>query len=419
MGPVSFFLVTLAAIFVVGTLGEVVFKKTKIPDVLWLIVVGIVLGPVTGLLTRARLTSLAPYFAALTLIIILFEGGSRLKLKGVGRAVPRAALLALTTFVCSVAVLAPASMLARAVGILPSSWSWLHGLMLGSILGGSSSIVVMPSMAQAAVESEVADLVGLESAFTDALCVVAASAFIGIGTPGAAASASPWLALARSFGIGMAIGGGAGILWLVVLRFVARSEHAYPVTLAALFLLYVGMDNAGGSAALGILAFAVVVGNGEIIGPLLRLKGTVSLGPDVRGIHSQIAFFIKSFFFTFIGAMLGPPWGLLVFGVALALLLLAARVPGVLVVTLGSGLQRSQKKLVAVSLPRGMAAGVLATLPAAAGIPGTERLPTIVFACVLATILIFAVGFPIVRRRATAPPPPGAGRPAAAPDPAA
>ncbi|MFH0902876.1 MAG: hypothetical protein V2A73_19790, partial [Pseudomonadota bacterium] len=59
-----------------------------------------------------------------------------------------------------------------------------------------------------------------------------------------------------------------------------------------------------------------------------------------------------------------------------------------------------QRKLVIVSLPRGMAAGVLATLPASAGVAGTSQFPTIVFACVLATILVFAVGFPLVRRGA-------------------
>jgi hypothetical protein len=42
-----------------------------------------------------------------------------------------------------------------------------------------------------------------------------------------------------------------------------------------------------------------------------------------------MAFIVKSFFFTFIGAMLGPPWGLMALGVVLANVLLAARVPAV------------------------------------------------------------------------------------------
>jgi hypothetical protein len=64
-----------------------------------------------------------------------------------------------------------------------------------------------------------------------------------------------------------------------------------------------------------------------------------------------------------------------------------------------------------------MAAGVLATMPWAAGVPATEDLPNVVFAAALVTILIFAVGFPQARRGmiAAAPPAvPGPAEPAAA-----
>jgi hypothetical protein len=46
-----------------------------------------------------------------------------------------------------------------------------------------------------------------------------------------------------------------------------------------------------------------------------------------------------------------------------------------------------------------MAAGVLATLPVAAGVPGTSTLPVVVFASVFTTILVFAIGFPMLRTR--------------------
>ena len=97
-------------------------------------------------------------------------------------------------------------------------------------------------------------------------------------------------------------------------------------------------------------------------------------------------------------AMLGPPLGLLVLGVLLGLLVFGARIPGVLAATLATDFTPREKKIIMVSLPRGMAAGVLATLPAAAGVPGTDSLPTVVFAAVFTTILVFAVGFPLVRR---------------------
>jgi cell volume regulation protein A len=70
-----------------------------------------------------------------------------------------------------------------------------------------------------------------------------------------------------------------------------------------------------------------------------------------------------------------------------------------------SPLQPRQRHIVFMSVPRGVAAGVLATLPMAAGLPGMEDLSTVVFACVVGTILIFAAGFPLVMRSGSAPVP--------------
>jgi cell volume regulation protein A len=190
-----------------------------------------------------------------------------------------------------------------------------------------------------------------------------------------------------------------GAAWILLLKWLRAREHAHAITLSALLILYVFIQQVGGSAALGILTFAVIVGNAGAIGSRFGMGSELDLGADVRGMHGQIAFIIKSFFFTFIGAMLGPPWALIGLGALLGVVLLLARAPAVRLVTLGGNFEPHERDLIAVALPRGLAAGVLATLPAAAGVPGTEELPTVVFACVLTTVLIFAVGFPLVRRR--------------------
>jgi cell volume regulation protein A len=180
MNPVAQFLVTVAGIFLLGALGEAVFRRTNVPDVVWLIIAGIVLGPISGIVSREQLVGVAPYFAALTLVVVLFEGGSRLRLAELSTAAPRSGLLALLTFVTAAGVVAVISMGLAAVGWLPDGWTWKHGLLLGSILGGSSSIIIMPAMTQARVEPKVANLVNLESAFTDAFCVVGATALMGL-----------------------------------------------------------------------------------------------------------------------------------------------------------------------------------------------------------------------------------------------
>ncbi|MDH4175497.1 MAG: cation:proton antiporter, partial [Betaproteobacteria bacterium] len=377
MSDVSVMLLLVAGIFLVGALGEVVFARTRVPDVVWLIVCGWLLGPVAGVVDKAVLLEIAPYFAAFALIVILFNGGTSLKLDNVMRAAPRALLLALIGFALAAAVVAAVSMAAREVGLLPAGWTWLHGAMLGSILGGSSSIIIMPAMATARVREEVAGLVNLESAFTDALCVVCASACVAIllHHGGSNSNSDAALVLLKSFGTAFAIGAAAGLLWLFLLHLLRDAEHAYPITLAGLLLLYVGIEAMGASAAMGILTFAVVVGNARLFSRKLGMVTDIDLGMGVRGFHSQMAFIVKSFFFVMIGALLTPPWSSIALGVLLAAVLFAARWPAVRVATLGSDFGSSDRALVGVCMPRGMAAGVLATVPMAAGVTATEGLP--------------------------------------------
>jgi NhaP-type Na+/H+ and K+/H+ antiporter len=244
------------------------------------------------------------------------------------------------------------------------------------------------------VRAAVANLLNLESAFTDVFCVVGTSALMDIFKPGGGGN-SPLASLAGSFGWGLTLGLGAGALWLLALKPIRSINQPYAITLSFLILLYVLVDNSGGSAALAILTFSVIVGNAGFISKKLKLAEPLAMGQDVMGFHSQMAFFVKSFFFTFIGAMLTPPWGLILFGVLLGILLLPARFPGAWITGSKGRLDKGERLLVAVSLPRGMAAGVLATMPMAAGIAGTENFPVIVFAGVFTTILIFAVGFPL------------------------
>ena len=247
-------------------------------------------------------------------------------------------------------------------------------------------------------------LVGLESSLTDALCVVVAVVFMKLIASGQASGADAAITLTENFGLAIISGLVAGWAWMPILRALSGSQHAYPITLAALLFLSVGVETLGGNSAMAILTFSVVVGNAES----LMTKVGFSLGDSplrlddtVVAAHTQITFIIKSFFFTYIGLMLAPPWSLLVLGSVVGLVLYAARIPAARLVARPPAFSSSERDLIAIALPRGMAAGVLATLPAAAGVEGTENLPSLVFAAVATTIAVFAVGFRRIRRSAS------------------
>ncbi len=392
------YLVILAGLFLLGAVGEISFRKTQIPDVVWLIGAGVVLR-VSGFVDPQQLEPILPLFAALTLIIVLFDGGSQLVINQLVKAAPRASVMAVLGFISTTLVIAAITMLAAWSGLL-HNWTFLKGLMVGAMLGGSSSLVIMPSMQVAKVEEKVSNLVGLESALTDSLCIVLAVSLIDIIMSGHASAADSAIVLAKNFGLALLIGAAAGWAWMPVLRLLRGSTHAYPVTIAALILLYVAVESFGGSPAMAILTFAVIVGNADALMKKLGFSAgqhPLQLDDSVRIVHSQMSFIIKSFFFTYIGLMLGPPWSLLILGVVIGIGLLAARIPVVMALTGGGEFTTRQRKLITVSLPRGMAAGVLATIPTMRGMEGMENLPPLVFSAVVTSIFIFAGGFKKVR----------------------
>ncbi|MEZ4453939.1 MAG: cation:proton antiporter [Nannocystaceae bacterium] len=392
---VTVFLITIASLLMVGAIGELVFVRTRIPDALWLISVGVFLR-ISGIVDASTLHAITPYFAAMTLIIVLFDGGSRLRVGDLAKAAGRGAILAVATFFFTMIVVALFSQGLAALGLL-SPWSWIHGLMLGAIVGGSSSLILMPSLALSRAPERIANLINIESALTDALCVVFTLAFIDVLISGNASAGDAALTLLKNFGIAGGLGALLGWGFIPVMRALEGSTYAYPFTLAGLMLLYVLVDGAGGSPAMGVLAFAIVVGNAAPFTKWLHRLGPedpgIRLDARVQEVHAQISFIFKSLFFTFLGLMLSPPWGLLIMGGVLGLVLLLARLPAVFVAVRGAGLSDQEVDVAYVCLPRGMAAGALATMPHLAGVPGTAEVPTLVFSAVIASIVIFSVGF--------------------------
>ncbi len=397
MSSVDQFLTTLAAIFALGSVGGYLFSRLSIPDAIWLIGAGIVLGPVLGFLRQDTLVAIAPFFGALTIIVVLFEGGSRLQLVGVLASTPRALVVALTGFVVSTLAVALAVLAGVVVGVLPASWDWQYGALIGLTLGGSSSVVVMPAVLQAHLAPRLSNLVSLESALTDILCVVGATSMVALMAATEPSTSAPAMAIASTFGVGVVAGLAAGFVSVPFARFVRPSPYAYPLLLAALLALYVVVDVERGSAPLAVLVFAIMLGNLGLRVPSDGAHLIGSLDEATRSVHSQVTFVVKAFFFTFIGAMVGQPSPELAFGIVLGLVLVGARLVAMRGALLGSALTVPERRVVSVLGPRGLAAGVLATFPLAAGLPAANDIPVVVYSAVITTILAFAVGLPLLR----------------------
>jgi len=395
------FIVAVIAFFASGMASEILFRRTQIPDGLWLILIGIIAGPILGWVDAERLSILLPYFAPVALIVILFDGGSKLRLGSLRSTVGRSTLLALSTFAASSIVVALASWSVVVFSGLLPDWTWTKALILGCILGGSSSIVIMPTMQLAKVDATASNLVSMESAITDALCIVGTSLIITLALNmhlGALSGGEVATLFSKTIGVGFVAGVLSGALWLIILPFL-KGPYNYPTTIMFLFLLYLLTKNLGGSPAFAVLLFSIILGNSRFLGKLLRFKGQRELDHDLKTMHSQISFLVKTFFFILIGVMFNFSLSSLVIALLLTALIALVRFPAVALGLKGSEFDQQTKNLAKICLPRGLAAGVLATMPLQMGIKGMERLSAIVFTVVSFSCVIFAVLFYRARRK--------------------
>jgi cell volume regulation protein A len=391
---VSLALLISALIIVIGFLGNYLFRRTGLPDMLFLIIIGVLVGPVLKLFEPSIVMGLAPYIAALALVFILFDGGMSLNIRQVLSHSPRAVLLAVLGFIFSMLGVALLMILLYRVP-LP------YGLLFGSIYGGSSSIVVVSLASKIKVSEKCSTTLILESATTDILCIVISLAIIGIIITGQANYLAVATGITTKFAVGAVFGLIIGIIWLFLLKSVSPMPFSYMLTLAVALLTYTLSENFGGSGALSSLLFGLILGNEKEILKQLRRKETsiVAVDTGLKRFESEIAFLIRTFFFVFLGIIATiSSISLLFLGIILTLLLLLVRFGAVWLTTIGSELKK-ERSIMSFVLTRGLAAAVLATLPIQYGLLYPEVFINLAVVIIMSTAIIATVGVVVISRK--------------------
>jgi potassium/hydrogen antiporter len=357
-----------------------------------LLLFGVLLGPVLNVFTHEQLSSITPYFASLALIVILFDGGLNMNIKNAIKNSPRALILGIAGFILNVVVTA---LLCKYI----LGWRLLNGLLLGSILGGGSSIIVIALARKLGVDKKNETVLCLESILTDVLCTVGAFVIIEIILSGEVSVQAALGSVALAFGVGIVVGSLIGIAWLNILERIKGKPNIYMLTFGVLLLTFVSARNLGGTGAVSALFLGLIIGNAPQIAKLLKFKNSVSIDESVSSFHCQISFLIRSFFFVFTGLLFSfSSLNIVILGLVLSFIYLGLRFLAVKVAFLKSSIQDS-KSLITIMLPRGLAAAVLASLPFTSGIPGSEVFPEIAFIVIITTIVICTVGVAVLKKK--------------------
>lgn len=358
---VSFLLIG-ATIFI-GFLGSLFFERTKISELLILVALGVLIGPILGLVDQALFASLIPFFAALALLILLFDGGLNLNFYKVAYELPRAFIFTLLVFVVSVIAIG-------AFTSLVTGWKFELGLLFGAVVGGTSSAIVISLVSKMRASEEVKTLLKLESALTDALCIVTAITLAEIAVASSFNLSNSVNSLAGSFSIAALIGIVAGLIWIKFLEHF-KGKFDYMLTLAAAFVVYGGVEFARGNGGIAVLLFGIVIGNVRQLIELFTKKEAphLEITNGIKSFQSEVSFFVRTFFFVYIGLILNLTaftLTLVTIGIGVTVLALLAR----RLATKLLGYDKvSEKTLIYTMMPRGLAAAVLASIPTTFGIP--------------------------------------------------
>jgi cell volume regulation protein A len=382
-------LLLAAVVIIIGSLGSYLFRKTGIPDMLFLVFLGIFFGPILGFIELEAIAPLAPYLAVLALIIILLDGGMNLKLQRLVSESPRAVALAVISFLLSVILIA---VITRAT----LQFRWTESLLIGSILGGSSSIVVVSLASKLKISDKGATTLVIESAISDIFCIIATLTMIGVIVSGLPAMDAFLRVVTSHFTTGAVFGLILGLIWLGILPRMKDEPYRYMLTLAVLFLTYLISEYLGGSGALSVLVFGIILGNEEGISNLLHRKNRPVVMDEFRRLESEFAFLIKTFFFVYLGLIVSfPDITLVTLGVIISIFLLVVRHLSVRVATFHSTLSQDRKMMTFV-FTRGLAAAVLAVLPQEFNLPNSEIYMPIALTVILTTAIITTIGASII-----------------------
>jgi len=366
-----------------GVIGESFFKKTGIPDVAFIMILGVLIGPVLGIIQPAVVLEVVPYFAALALIIIMFDGGLNLEIKSMVKTAHFASVLSIIGFVISVGIV---------TGLTHYwlEWSWIESILLGSIVGGSSSAIVFGLVRNLHISGEAKSMLSFESALTDILATIVAFVLFEAVLTGSLDINTLGDTIGRAVAVGLLLGFGVGIPWMYLTTKLSNSQHAYMLTLGILFVLYFMANAFGESGALTALVFGLMLGNKGHLSRYLRFKLPRVDSDD--SMHNQLTFLVRTFFFVFVGLL--ASFGnveYIIFGIVATVIIYVGRVI-LTKTTLTKRFSKLDRKVTSVMIPRGLAAAVLATFPLTMGLPNAEAYPQIVFVIIMVSVIITTLG---------------------------
>ena len=159
-----FFMLGLAAVLIIGFVGRAIANKTAVPSRIWLIIFGIIIGPILGFVRYESLVPYLPFVTNLVILLILFNAGLNIKLAKLIHGVPRGLTTSLVNFLIVV----------LSVGVLMYflGYSIILSILIGLIVAGVSLSAMSAWGQKNPYEASNKTLLTLESSLSEPLSII-------------------------------------------------------------------------------------------------------------------------------------------------------------------------------------------------------------------------------------------------------
>ncbi|MCW6159910.1 MAG: cation:proton antiporter [Candidatus Micrarchaeales archaeon] len=406
MSEVAFVFIFFAVIAFLGFIINAMFYKFKISNILPLMLIGVLVGPVLNLIYTgpgSLASFLTPYISAIAIAFVLFDVGINMeasKLKAIFARATAFTLLLETATGIGAAIFA----------YYFFGWTLIEAFIFGFAVAGPSSISVPTLMGVIKAKVDLRTALIYESVASDMMQLIIPLVLIGLVlNPVTTLSGVAYFTFTVIIG-SLLLAVISALFWLYVLNKYRDQSKSYSwmLTVTMIIATYGIADALGLESAITVfvfgLAFATIGGveavkKGSILSADIFKKFAASRGvKHIRSYQREIVFFASTFFFVYIGMLLnlsGVTLYLVAAAIAITIGMLLLRVLfSPLLAKYYSDdkkMRKTERELVFFDVARGLSPIIIAVVVLTSNIsmPG---LVTAIFMVVLFTNIVSTIG---------------------------
>lgn len=393
----------VAGIIIFGFLGESIFRKTGVPSFIFLILIGMLLGPVFHLVSVNFLSILGP-FAELTLLMILFYGGLDMKVSAILKVGWRALLLVILYMGFSITGI-------TFFEVIVLKWPVLEALLFATIIGGQTSTSIIMPLAKALKLGDVTvTTLTLESIINSVIGITLFLALLNMYTAGVPSSAVLSVlteTIIANVTSGVVMGGIFGFSALFIFRKLEEHTYSYVLTIGLVLLTYAAAVAINASGEIAVFTFGVIIGNYALVNKIQKTQLHLDHVTDkLKEFQNEITFLLNTLFFVFLGLTFRLDFSTLVLYFLLSTMfvaiLIGCRAIAVSITAANSSDLSPYKGLMTVLSNQGIMQAVLVIFVLNTGAPfGGTFLDLVTYVIVLTNLLTAVAVLIVIRKHKT------------------